>query len=164
MNIHAARSVFPGHFLLSSPLTSPLSSSLAPTQPMASPTMFGAELLTPAPATAPPPCPLGPNPGLGPPVLSATGVKISNITNSTDPQAINSRIFVGNLNTFTVTKDVVESVFKRYGKIIGISMHKGYAFVQYTNEQDARNAVAGEDQRVYAGQQIGKLAAYSGHR
>ena len=84
--------------------------------------------------------------------------KISNITNSSDPHAINSRIFVGNLNTFTLTKDDVECVFKRYGRIIGISMHKGYAFVQYTSEVDARNAVAGEDQRVYATQPIGKFS------
>ena len=82
--------------------------------------------------------------------------KISNITNSNDPQMINSRIFCGNLNTFTLTKDDVEGIFKRYGRIIGISMHKGYAFVQYTNEYDARNAVAGEDQRIYAGQPVGK--------
>ena len=82
--------------------------------------------------------------------------KISNITNSNDPKSVNSRIFVGNLNTFTLTKDDVETIFKRYGRIIGISMHKGYAFVQYTNEYDARNAVSGEDQRVYASQQVGK--------
>ena len=82
--------------------------------------------------------------------------KISNITNSNDPQMINSRVFCGNLNTFTLTKDDVEAIFKRYGRIIGISMHKGYAFVQYTNEYDARNAVAGEDQRIYAGQPVGE--------
>ncbi len=82
--------------------------------------------------------------------------KISNITNSNDPQSINSRIFVGNLNTFLLNKDDVERIFKRYGRIIGISMHKGYAFVQYTNEYDARNCVAGEDQRIYASQPIGK--------
>ena len=82
--------------------------------------------------------------------------KISNITNGTDPASTNSRVFVGNLNTFTLTKDDVECVFKRYGRIIGISMHKGYAFVQYTTEYDARNAVAGEDQRVYATQAIGE--------
>ena len=44
----------------------------------------------------------------------------------------------------------------RYGRLIGISMHKGYAFIQYTSEQDARNAVRAEDQRVYATQPIGE--------
>ena len=34
-------------------------------------------------------------------------------------------------------------------------MHKGYAFIQYTNEYDARNSVAAEDQRIYAGQPLG---------
>ena len=51
--------------------------------------------------------------------------KISNVTNSTDPSAINARIFVGNLNTFVLTKDNVENIFNRYGTIVGISMHKG---------------------------------------
>ena len=82
--------------------------------------------------------------------------KISNITNNNDPQSLISRIFVGNLNTFLLNKDDVERIFKRYGRIIGISMHKGYAFVQYTNEYDARNSVAGEDQRIYATQPIGE--------
>ena len=82
--------------------------------------------------------------------------KISNITNSTDPSLVNARLFVGNLNTFVITKDDVENIFKRYGKIIGISMHKGFAFVQYTTEQEARNAIQGEDQRVYATQPIGE--------
>ena len=45
--------------------------------------------------------------------------KVGNQTSSQDPQAINSRIFVGNLNTFQVTKTDVEKVFQRYGRIAG---------------------------------------------
>ena len=86
--------------------------------------------------------------------------KISNVTNSTEPSLVTSRLFVGNLNTFVITKDDVENIFKRYGKIIGISMHKGFAFVQYMTEAEARNAVQGEDQRVYATQPIGKQTIY----
>jgi heterogeneous nuclear ribonucleoprotein C1/C2 len=82
--------------------------------------------------------------------------KISNITNSADPTLVLARLFVGNLNTFVITKEDVENIFKRYGKIIGISMHKGFAFVQYTTEQEARAAVQAEDQRVYATQPIGR--------
>lgn len=78
--------------------------------------------------------------------------RVGNQTNSTDPAAVNSRIFVGNLNTHVVSKEDVERLFKRYGRIIGISMHKGYAFVQYTDTYDARNAVLGEDGRTIAGQ------------
>ena len=67
--------------------------------------------------------------------------KISNITNSNDPNSINSRVFVGNLNTFTLKKDDVERIFRRYGRVTGISMHKGYAFVQYTNPLTAGTRV-----------------------
>ena len=48
----------------------------------------------------------------------------------------------------------------RYGKLDGISMHKGYAFIQYACEQDARNAVKAEDQRVYATQAIGEWIGF----
>lgn len=78
--------------------------------------------------------------------------RVGNQTNSTDPAAVNSRIFVGNLNTHVVSKEDLERLFKKYGKIIGISMHKGYAFVQFTDTYDARNAILGEDGRTVAGQ------------
>jgi heterogeneous nuclear ribonucleoprotein C1/C2 len=46
----------------------------------------------------------------------------------------------------------VEAIFLKYGKIVGCSVHKGFAFVQYVNERNARTAVAGEDGRMIAGQ------------
>ena len=48
------------------------------------------------------------------------------------------RVFVGNLNTFQIVKTDVEKMFQKYGRIAGISMHKGYAFVQFTSPFDAR--------------------------
>ncbi|GLG98322.1 uncharacterized protein GBIM_04893 [Gryllus bimaculatus] len=36
--------------------------------------------------------------------------------------------------------------------LAGISMHKGYAFVQFTNPFDARSACLGEDGRTVLGQ------------
>ncbi|XP_075306660.1 heterogeneous nuclear ribonucleoproteins C1/C2 isoform X2 [Odontesthes bonariensis] len=76
----------------------------------------------------------------------------SNVTNKTDPRSLNSRVFIGNLNTLLVTKADVEAIFSKYGKVVGCSVHKGYAFVQYTNERNARAAVAGEDGRMIVGQ------------
>ncbi|XP_068097237.1 heterogeneous nuclear ribonucleoproteins C1/C2 [Hyperolius riggenbachi] len=76
----------------------------------------------------------------------------SNITNKTDPRSMNSRVFIGNLNTLVVKKGDVEAIFSKYGKIVGCSVHKGFAFVQYNNERTARTAVAGEDGRMIAGQ------------
>lgn len=80
----------------------------------------------------------------------------SNITNKTDPRSLNSRVFIGNLNTLLVTKADVEAIFSKYGKIVGCSVHKGYAFVQYANERNARSAVAGEDGRMIVGQVLGE--------
>ncbi|KAM3605460.1 uncharacterized protein V6R79_025857 [Siganus canaliculatus] len=76
----------------------------------------------------------------------------SNVTNKTDPRSLNSRVFIGNLNTLLVTKADVEAIFSKYGKIVGCSVHKGYAFVQYANERNARAAVSGEDGRMIVGQ------------
>ncbi|KAM6918569.1 heterogeneous nuclear ribonucleoproteins C1/C2 [Xenentodon cancila] len=76
----------------------------------------------------------------------------SNVTNKTDPRSLNSRVFIGNLNTLLVTKADVEAIFSKYGKIVGCSVHKGYAFVQYSNERNARAAVSGEDGRMIVGQ------------
>ncbi|VFV27883.1 heterogeneous nuclear ribonucleoproteins c1 c2 [Lynx pardinus] len=76
----------------------------------------------------------------------------SSVTNKTDPRSMNSRVFIGNLNTLVVKKSDVEAIFSKYGKIVGCSVHKGFAFVQYVNERNARAAVAGEDGRMIAGQ------------
>ncbi|BES98176.1 RNA Hypothetical protein protein [Nesidiocoris tenuis] len=80
--------------------------------------------------------------------------KVGNQTNSQDPQAVNSRVFVGNLNTYQCSKTDVERMFQRYGRLAGISMHKGYAFVQFTNPFDARGACLGEDGRTVLGQTL----------
>ncbi|KAF3858052.1 hypothetical protein F7725_011253 [Dissostichus mawsoni] len=78
----------------------------------------------------------------------------SNVTNKNDPRSLNSRCFIGNLNTAVVTKGDIEAIFAKYGKIVGCSVHKGYAFVQYASERNARAAVTGENSRVIAGQSL----------
>ncbi|XP_072206541.1 RNA-binding protein Raly isoform X1 [Excalfactoria chinensis] len=81
-------------------------------------------------------------------------VQTSNITNKNDPKSINSRVFIGNLNTAVVKKSDVETIFSKYGRVVGCSVHKGYAFVQYSNERHARAAVLGENGRMLAGQTL----------
>lgn len=49
--------------------------------------------------------------------------KVGNQTNSQDPQAVNSRVFVGNLNTFQCSKTDVERMFQRYGRLAGKNSH-----------------------------------------
>ncbi|XP_069568755.1 RNA-binding protein Raly isoform X3 [Brachyistius frenatus] len=88
--------------------------------------------------------------------LSGMSLKVqtSNVTNKTDPKSINSRVFIGNLNTAVVKKSDVETIFSKYGRVLGCSVHKGYAFVQYASERHARGAVIGENGRVLAGQTL----------
>ncbi|KAJ3595569.1 hypothetical protein NHX12_004872, partial [Muraenolepis orangiensis] len=83
---------------------------------------------------------------------TTSSLMASNVTNKTDPRSLNSRVFIGNLNTLLVTKADVEAIFAKYGKIVGCSVHKGFAFVQYANERTARAAVGGEDGRMIVGQ------------
>ncbi|XP_051552904.1 RNA-binding Raly-like protein isoform X2 [Myxocyprinus asiaticus] len=78
----------------------------------------------------------------------------SNITNKRDPRSLNSRVFIGNLNTTVVKKTDIELIFAKYGKITGCSVHKGYAFVQYASERNAHSAVVGENAKVLAGQTL----------
>ncbi|XP_028328721.1 RNA-binding Raly-like protein isoform X2 [Gouania willdenowi] len=78
----------------------------------------------------------------------------SNVTNKNDPRSLNSRVFIGNLNTAVISKANIEAIFAKYGKIVGCSVHKGYAFVQYVSERNARAAVTGENARVIAGQSL----------
>uniref|UniRef100_A0A671NHE5 RRM domain-containing protein n=1 Tax=Sinocyclocheilus anshuiensis TaxID=1608454 RepID=A0A671NHE5_9TELE len=82
---------------------------------------------------------------------------MSNVTNKNDPRSLNSRVFIGNLNTAIVKKADIEVIFAKYGKIVGCSVHKGFAFVQYMSERNARAAVAGENTRIIAGQPLGEF-------
>ncbi|KAM6920243.1 heterogeneous nuclear ribonucleoproteins C1/C2 isoform 4-T4 [Lycodopsis pacificus] len=83
---------------------------------------------------------------------TTSSLMASNITNKNDQRSLNSRVFIGNLNTLLVTKADVEAIFSKYGKIVGCSVHKGFAFVQFANERNARTAVNGEDGRMIVGQ------------
>ncbi|MBZ3869816.1 RNA-binding protein Raly [Sciurus carolinensis] len=81
-------------------------------------------------------------------------IQTSNVTNKNDPKSINSRVFIGNLNTVVVKKSDVETIFSTYGRVASCSVHKGYAFVQYANEHHAWAAVLGENGRVLVGQTL----------
>lgn len=51
-------------------------------------------------------------------------------------------------------------IFTFFNFPTGISMHKGYAFVQFTNPFDARNACHGEDGRTILSQVLGEFIVF----
>lgn len=56
---------------------------------------------------------------------------------------MNSRVFVGNLAAEKVTRQEVEQLFSEYGKVLGVSLHKSYGFVQFAEEECAKSSVKG---------------------
>lgn len=99
---------------------------------------------------------MGPMPGMGMPQIPPLhpGPLLSSSTNSNDPAAKDSRLFVGNLNTIALSKENLEEIFGTYGMVTAISMHKGYCFVQFSHPDEARRAGACEDGKMYAGQAL----------
>jgi hypothetical protein len=65
-----------------------------------------------------------------------------------------SRVFVGNLGPEVTVEDIRQR-FEVHGPISNVNKNvKGFAFVQYENEPDAKEAVAKEDGRLFKGKKI----------
>jgi len=70
-----------------------------------------------------------------------------------NPATAHMRIFVGNINTNEIGRGMLQSIFCKYGIIIGISIHRGFAFVEFNNVQSARRAAECEN-KTYIGAQM----------
>ena len=65
-----------------------------------------------------------------------------------------SRVFVGNVSQDTTAEDIRKK-FEVYGPIANVNKNvKGFAFVQFENEPDAKEAVAKENGRLLNGKKI----------
>ena len=77
-------------------------------------------------------------------------------TSSSDPTMMNSRVFIGNLPSDKLSRQEVEKLFEPYGKILGVSMHRSYGFVQFDSEEAAKEAVRQTNGTVLCGLRLGK--------
>lgn len=79
-------------------------------------------------------------------------------TSSNDPKMLNSRVFIGNLASEDVGRHDVETLFSTYGKVLGVSLHKSYGFVQFENEDSAKKSVEAMHEHLFHGQRLGMSA------
>lgn len=90
---------------------------------------------------------------------------IHNRTNIEDPAYLNARLFIGRLPSDRCTKEELEGLFSIYGKILGVSIHdRGFGFVQFEKEEDARKAQEAENGTKFKGQVLDVKMAAEGRR
>ena len=77
-------------------------------------------------------------------------------TSSNDPKMMEARVFIGNLPADQVTRQAVEEMYKDYGKILGISLHKSYGFVQFDDSDSANTAVKATHGKMMNGNRRGE--------
>ncbi|KAM7402448.1 hypothetical protein PAMP_017690 [Pampus punctatissimus] len=80
--------------------------------------------------------------------------RYSRSCSSNDPRDLERRIFVGNLPTSDMEKKDLEDMFNPYGKILGVSMFRGFGFVQFERVEEAEAAKAAQKGRIYKGYKI----------
>jgi len=79
-------------------------------------------------------------------------------TTSDEPHLQRARLFVGNIEPSRVRRRDLIRLFSRYGDVLGVSVHQGYAFVQMDRERSANKAINYEDNKVFNGCRIRKFA------
>lgn len=78
-----------------------------------------------------------------------------------DPTTAHARIYIGNIAE-TVVADNLEQKFKIHGKILGLVLQRGFGFIQYQNEFQAKQAIDAEHGAMFHGRKLNVKQAY-GH-
>ena len=78
------------------------------------------------------------------------------VRHESGPPPLDSRIFVGNLACERTSEAELRQIFGQYGHVLEISMHSSFGFVQFDNPGSAQAAIAGENQKVFAGLKLGR--------
>ncbi|XP_061582802.1 nuclear receptor coactivator 5 isoform X2 [Cololabis saira] len=80
--------------------------------------------------------------------------RFSRTCSSNDPRDLERRIFVGNLPTSDMSNKDLEELFSPHGEIVGVSLFRGYGFVQFERVEEAEAAKAAQKGRIYKGYKI----------
>ncbi|KAF7270632.1 nuclear receptor coactivator protein neosin [Rhynchophorus ferrugineus] len=70
-----------------------------------------------------------------------------------NPATAPSRIFIGGIPKAVIADDL-DNKFSKYGKILGLVINSGFAFIQYDTEQEAHAAIQAENGTMLMGRKI----------
>lgn len=79
-----------------------------------------------------------------------------------NPATAPSRIYIGNLPK-TIIADDLEAAFSKHGKLLGMVINNGYAFIQYEFENEAHKAIQAENGNKLIGRKIIVRQAFGGN-
>lgn len=77
-----------------------------------------------------------------------------------NPITAPSRIFIGGIPKAVIAEDL-DNKFSKYGKILGLVINSGFAFIQYETEQEAHAAIQAENGTVLMGKKIDVRQAFA---
>ncbi|XP_019763527.2 nuclear receptor coactivator 5 [Dendroctonus ponderosae] len=78
-----------------------------------------------------------------------------------NPATAPSRIYIGSIPK-TIIADDLEAKFSKYGKILGLVINSGFAFIQYEFENEAQSAIRMENGAVMMGRKITVRQSFAG--
>lgn len=70
-----------------------------------------------------------------------------------DPATASARIYIGNLSE-TIVPDNLEEKFKAHGKVLGLVLQRGFGFIQFENESQAKGAIEAEHGTMFYGRKL----------
>ena len=70
-----------------------------------------------------------------------------------DPDGVNSRIFVGNIPLDT-DREALKKKFETHGQVNGVMVLKGFAFLQFDKDTQARQAIEQENGSEFNGRKL----------